>query len=84
MKFSDHLNKNIRPSNQVPDFGFTDELIYELRNTKITSNLHKESDTGEDQSIWGLLYNYISGNQDYERFNNIMNSFRDEKNTVIT
>ena len=67
----------------MPDFGFPDELIYELRNTKITSNLHNELSQGALYSIWSLLYRYISGNKDFERFNNLMNQFRNEKNDVI-
>ena len=47
-----------------------------------SNKFDKENSTrvGENLSIWCLLYNYVSGNKDYERFNNLMNQLREEKN----
>jgi hypothetical protein len=51
-----------------PDFGFTNELIHDLR-----------SESNDNPKNWELLFQCITGQEDHKRFNKLMEDMSQKK-----
>ena len=61
-----------------PDFGYQDPLHFELQ-----ENADPNSPNQELLTVWKYLYYYVAGKDRYQRFNNIIEKLRYEKNNEI-
>ena len=61
-----------------PDFGYQDPLHFELQENADPNNFNQEL-----LSVWKYLYYYVAGKDRYQRFNNIIEKLRYEKNNEI-
>ena len=59
--------KNKFIGHAYPDFGFKDELGFELRGEQLNN---EQEERAQVYSIWKYLSNYIQDRPKFERFNN--------------
>ena len=60
---------------EYPDWGFSDELNFNIRNEKNSNN--------ENLSIWNMIGSYVQGKNKFQRLNNLIDDFTADKEQLV-